>query len=221
MKNLELLLKEQKEFSDKTFGTPQERNEMGALHHLKLEIDELIENTNDTSEWADCLLLLIDGARRKGHTFSDLVDFALAKIEINKKRTWAKGENGVFLHVKDPLKEFKDSYDWVEAFSYSNGQNLDKNEDGFAFQLNDVETVLHYDEGQNDGPNWIIVVKLKNGLYGFLSAGCDYTGWDCQASGHSYVCNNLDKLIRFALGEDDRNRLGLGLKDDFYTDIKD
>ena len=101
MNKLEKLLKEQQEFSDKAFGTPEIRNESGALHHLRLEINELIENPDDTSEWADCLLLLIDAARRKGFTFDRLVDFALEKIEINKNRSWKLADNGVYLHIKD------------------------------------------------------------------------------------------------------------------------
>lgn len=46
------------------------------------------------------------------------------------------------------------------------------------FTTSDVAHVIAYDEGENDGPNWIIAGKLDDGRYFFLSAGCDYTGWD-------------------------------------------
>lgn len=112
------------------------------------------------------------------------------------------------------------SYDWVEAFSYSNGKTIDDEDGDFSFRRDDVESILYSDEGENDGRGWIIMVKLKNGLYGFLSAWCDYTGWDCQAGGHSYVSKDKDKLIRYALGEDDRKRFGISLTDDFHIDSK-
>ena len=51
-------------------------------------------------EWADCLLLLLDAAWRKGHSVQDLFDFADEKLQINKKRKWEKQSNGVFYHIK-------------------------------------------------------------------------------------------------------------------------
>lgn len=94
------LAREAAEFSNKTFGDDKVRDETGALHHLKMEVGELIENTNDDMEWADCFLLILDAARRKGHTVDDLIKFSFEKLEINKKRTWSKTENGVYLHNK-------------------------------------------------------------------------------------------------------------------------
>lgn len=88
------------EFSNGTFGTPEERGCLGPLHHLQEEVKELIDNPNDEAEWADCFLLLLDAARRKGHSVDDLVKFANAKLEINKARSWKQNENGVFKHIK-------------------------------------------------------------------------------------------------------------------------
>lgn len=87
------------EFSNGAFGSPEERGCLGPLHHLQEEVKELIDNPDDELEWADCFLLLLDAARRKGHSMDDLVRFANAKLEINKKRSWKKGENNVFKHV--------------------------------------------------------------------------------------------------------------------------
>jgi predicted house-cleaning noncanonical NTP pyrophosphatase (MazG superfamily) len=67
---------------------------------LQEEVKELIDNPNDEAEWADCFLLLLDAARRKGHSVDDLVKFANAKLEINKARSWKQNENGVFKHIK-------------------------------------------------------------------------------------------------------------------------
>jgi len=92
-------IKERDEFSFKTFGTPNERGCECPLLHLQDEIKELLENPNDPMEWADCFLLLIDAARRKGYSIDDLLDFSIKKLEINKNRTWKKQPNGVFKHT--------------------------------------------------------------------------------------------------------------------------
>jgi hypothetical protein len=87
-------------FSSKTFGTPEVRDCIAPLRHLKEEVQELIDNPNDEMEWADCFLLLLDAAWRKGYTVDDLTKFASQKLEINKKRTWKKRDDGVFKHVE-------------------------------------------------------------------------------------------------------------------------
>lgn len=94
------------------------------------------------------------------------------------------------------IDDMFDDYDWQEAFKYAD------------WTFDDVAEVLASDDGQNDGDSWICVVRLKDGRFGFLSAGCDYTGWDCQAGGSSDVRGDLDALIWNDLGEEDRVRLG-------------
>lgn len=90
-------------------------------------------------------------------------------------------------------------YNWREAISYA------------SWSSDQVAEVIASDEGCNDGPNWLLVVRLADGQFSFLSAGCDYTGWDCQAHGHSQERATLEELIRFGMGQDDRERLGLKL----------
>ena len=116
------------------------------------------------------------------------------------------------------IKDIKDSYDWGYVFSYSDGTSLDEETPNFPFKMNDVSKILFIEDGENDGRSWIIMVKLKNKLYGFASAWCDYTGFDCQSGGHSYVSKNKKKLIRYGMGEDDRKRFGISLNDDFRID---
>ena len=65
------------------------------------------------------------------------------------------------------------------------------------------------DEGANDGDDWICLGRLKTGRWFFLSAGCDYTGWDCQAGGRAYVSETRDLLERMAMTAEDRRRLHL------------
>lgn len=90
-------------------------------------------------------------------------------------------------------------YDWREVFRYA-GQ----------FGTSDVEAILGLREGENDGANWLMYGQLKDGRYFYLSAGCDYTGWDCQASGWGDVKDTLEELIR--MGMDDEGREVFGLK---------
>lgn len=97
------------------------------------------------------------------------------------------------------LQEMNDSYDWSCAFSYA------------SFSLDDVAEIIKADEGENDGSSWLAVGVLKDGRFFFLSAWCDYTGWDCQAGGQSEEAPTLDDLIRWKMGDADRKRLGYTL----------
>ena len=49
--------------------------------------------------------------------------------------------------------------------------------------LDDVAAVLHSSEGDNDYLDWLLVGRHTDGRFFFALAGCDYTGWDCQAWG--------------------------------------
>ena len=90
-------------------------------------------------------------------------------------------------------------YDWREAFSFA------------SFPIEDVAEVIKAEEGQNDVDSWLAVGRLKNGTYFFLSAWCDYTGWDCQAGGGSEQAATLEDLIRWRMTDKDRSRLGYTL----------
>jgi hypothetical protein len=92
------------------------------------------------------------------------------------------------------LEEIKD-YDWRQAFGYAgeidthaedrsyDKLNLDvaKPDDQVSTRLfcrKDVKNIVAMEEGEHDGANWRIVGELWDGRYFWLSAGCDYTGWD-------------------------------------------
>ena len=99
----------------------------------------------------------------------------------------------------EEINKILDDYDWKEAHGFASWGSAD------------VESIIAMDEGENDGANWLMVVKLKNGKFGFLSAGCDYTGWDCRAGGNSDEKDSLPELIRMGMGQEDRDRLSLPL----------
>lgn len=100
------------------------------------------------------------------------------------------------------IDKMKLDYDWKEAFCYA------------SFSMDDVTNIIAADEGYNDGDSWVCVGQLKNGLYFFLTAWCDYTGWDCQASGDSSCASSLEELKRWNMGAGDRKRLHMQIDDE-------
>jgi len=98
--NFNKFSEKRRNFSFSTFGNRETRGCIPGLLHLQMEVKELIENTDDTMEWADCFLLLLDAADRKGHSIDDLIRFANEKLDINMKRQWEKQPNGVYIHKK-------------------------------------------------------------------------------------------------------------------------
>ncbi len=112
------------------------------------------------------------------------------------------------------VADIKADYDWQEAFKFGEKPrgvlgytgNLD------AVSIDDIAEVIGVSNGENDGANWIGAFILNDGRYAFVSAGCDYTGWDCQAGGDAQVASDRESLIRWAMGDEDRARLALPLE---------
>jgi len=106
----------------------------------------------------------------------------------------------------------KVSYDWKEDFAFAVSIRDAHNCSNESFDIDDVESIIANSEGENDGQPWLMVGTLKDGRYFFLSAWCDYTGWDCQAGGDAQVADTLESLIRFCMGDTDRERLQLRIE---------
>lgn len=105
MKELQNLMDEGHKWSCSVFG--EKYREILMLHHLKEEVDELIEsiennNTdNEKVEFADIFLLTINTASRRGYNAEDLINFTHRKIELNKLREWEPAdEKGIIRHKK-------------------------------------------------------------------------------------------------------------------------
>jgi hypothetical protein len=83
--------------------------------------------------------------------------------------------------MANQLKDWKDDYDWKNAFSMA----VDGIECPYDVRgpIENVRRVIACDEGENDGAEWIAVVEWSDGKFAVMAAGCDYTGWDCQAGG--------------------------------------
>jgi hypothetical protein len=105
-------------------------------------------------------------------------------------------------------------YDWISAFQEANvdirrAHPTDTNVSVNPINPGDVETVLAWDEGYNDGPDWLLMGIAQDGRAFLVSAGCDYTGWDCQASGTLTVAANPIQLMAFGMTTEQSNRLRL------------
>ena len=83
------------------------------LIHLLKEVEELKsaifhKHGKDEihEEFADCFILLLNVASQCNLTINDLHQFAITKMDVNKKRKWCKPDkDGVVYHVKDQLTE--------------------------------------------------------------------------------------------------------------------
>ena len=97
---LQTLQDDVSEWSNATFG-PGQRTD-GMIAHLAREVQELKESPTTLSEYADCLMLLIDAAGSVGFNMDDLVKATFEKLEINKKRKWGPAnEDGSIEHVEE------------------------------------------------------------------------------------------------------------------------
>lgn len=118
---------------------------------------------------------------------------------------------------------FKKDWDWQEVLGYAGkdttyagpcravtpvGENPPPAD---PFGMEDIAEILAADPGEPDGREWMCALKLIDGRYAYIQAGCDYTGWDCQADGSAWVASDRDSLIRWALTDPARHRLGLSL----------
>lgn len=86
----------------------------------------------------------------------------------------------------DWLEYIKNSYDWQEVFkpAYSTPNKnvspspiLGEGVDLSPFSMDDIEKVYFISDGFNDEDDWVAVMKLFDGRYARITAGCDYTGW--------------------------------------------
>lgn len=66
----------------------------------------------------------------------------------------------------------------------------------------ETESIYTFREGQCDGPPWIIIGKLKDGVYFHFDASCDYTGFDCQGGGIIHLESSLQRLYNFVNSAD-------------------
>lgn len=111
--NLFNLLNRQRRWSRETFGDGQ-RTE-GILRHIEKELDEVRSKPNDLREWADIVILALDGALRRGFTPFDICRALEKKQAENMARVWNVGpEDEPVEHVRDATDGWE--YDLSKAW---------------------------------------------------------------------------------------------------------
>ncbi len=100
-------LRRQREFSERTFG-PGARTK-GVIDHIRRELAEIEQTPDDLSEWADVVILGLDGFWRAGATPQQIIDALVAKQTKNESRQWpdwrtAKPDTAIE-HVRDAAPE--------------------------------------------------------------------------------------------------------------------
>ena len=86
MMDLERHLERQSAWSRATFG-PGHRTG-GVIDHIRKELVEIEEAPLDLSEWADVVILALDGAWRTGASPAEVVEMIEAKQTKNEAREW-------------------------------------------------------------------------------------------------------------------------------------
>jgi len=97
-------LEQQREFSFRTFGPPN-NNSAGVIDHIRKELIEIEAKPDDLYEWIDVVILALDGALRAGYS-PHIVASALvnkqAKNEMRRWPNWRTAEPGKAIeHIKE------------------------------------------------------------------------------------------------------------------------
>lgn len=92
----------QRDWSAQTFG-PRPRT-FGITDHIRKELAEIEDDPTDVTEWADVVILALDGAWRAGHEPQAIIDAIVAKQAVNEARVWPDwrevGEDAAIEHIE-------------------------------------------------------------------------------------------------------------------------
>jgi hypothetical protein len=109
------------------------------------------------------------------------------------------------------LQSLLDDTNWKEAFNIAMPPRLCPGSQVSleSFKPEDVRRIWAGCEGERDEQNWVLLAELRDGRFASVCSGCDYTGWDCQASGVAYVGRSLEEVGIYGLDDSERDRLGI------------
>lgn len=81
-------VQKQKEWSDRTFGPPKFEDSERLCRHIEKELKEIRLRPYDCEEWADVIILALEGAWRNGHSPLSIAWTLQHKQEKNFARQW-------------------------------------------------------------------------------------------------------------------------------------
>ena len=91
MSDLLAYIERQINWSSKTFGDSARAE--GICKHIESELEEIRDNPGDLMEWADVIILGIDGVWRSGHSAQEIWTALQRKQAINAGRTYPRGND--------------------------------------------------------------------------------------------------------------------------------
>jgi hypothetical protein len=97
-------LERQRTWSLATFGPG--RRSIGICEHIRRELEEIESDPSDVSEWADVVILALDGAWRAGWTPTQILEAIHAKWQRNRQRSWPDWRT---LTENDPIEHMRGS----------------------------------------------------------------------------------------------------------------
>ena len=81
-------IQRQKDWTLATFGSGD--HSQGLIEHIKKELVEIAEDSSETEEWIDVMILAMDGASRTGASAREIVRVFELKMAKNERRDWPK-----------------------------------------------------------------------------------------------------------------------------------
>lgn len=118
------------------------------------------------------------------------------------------------MKIEATIDDIKREYDWQEVFGEISGWGIQEVEslDGTPTTpvlRADVVEVLASVNGENDGDNWICIVRLADGRFACCEGGCSYTGWGFDSHNTITVAGSLESLIESGVTPEWCIRLGI------------
>ena len=117
--------------------------------------------------------------------------------------------------VEMTLEQLKDDFNWKNIYFFLLLENLTGGVDQAgnpttrqvrAFQFDDIAQIVALSNGDNDGPSWLGLFETHDNCYLYVEAGCDYTGWDCQANASAEWHTDLEQA-KAMIPQENRKRL--------------
>lgn len=94
----------------------------------------------------------------------------------------ADSETAQSLNPPGKIPEEFDDYDWEWVFKYADAPHIvgsgPKDPPGKPILAEEVKQIIASVDGERDSDPWQAIVRLWDGRFAYLEAGCDYTGWD-------------------------------------------